>query len=120
MTTDYNQQITDALTLPPQPVQPPIYKYKQLPCKSCKKPFERLKRSLNCETCANDTSRYLKSLRNARYYSKKNNKPNKSVPTVLLDQKINTLIEVKKQLDSLLGDIIATREAEAVLPQHEL
>jgi len=114
------QQLTDALTSQSQPTQPPIYKYKQLPCKSCKSPFERVKRSLNCDTCAKDTSRYLKSLRNARYYSKKNNKPNKTVPTVLLDQKINTLIEVKKQLDNLLGDIISTREAEAVLPQHEL
>lgn len=115
MTELNNKLIADALTS--TSVQEParVYKFKQVPCKGCNKAFERLTKSLNCRSCANSQAKYLKSLRNARYYSKKTGKVDKSISPILVDQKIDVLIKVKKELDDLLTGLIANRDVD-VLP----
>jgi len=119
MTDINNKLIADALTATVAPEQPRIYKFKQVPCKSCNKGFERLTKSLNCSSCAKSQSKYLKSLRNAKYYSKKTGKSNASIPPILVNQKIDILVKVKNELDELLQGLISNRDTLEVHDLHD-
>ena len=75
-------------------------------CKYCNKVFIRSTKSKVCKQCKKDKMQASRKRRNALYYAKKTGcQASQKIKHLLLDQKLEVLVEAKKKIDELFKSI---------------